>query len=92
MITFFDKNEINNHLSKIKLLHFGVSITAILSYCIYLIHISIYEYFYKYLDGRIPFKVNVALMLMTVYSIALISYFLIERPIQRFAAKKWNNP
>ena len=92
MIPFFDKNEINNHLSKIKLLNFGVSITAILSYCIYLIHISIYEYFYKYLDGRIPFKINVALMLMTVYSIALISYFLIERPIQRFAAKKWNNP
>jgi peptidoglycan/LPS O-acetylase OafA/YrhL len=86
LIPFFDKNEINNQLSKIKVLHFGVTITAILSYCIYLIHIPIYEYFYKYLDGKIPFKVNVALMLMTVYSIACISYFLIERPIQRWVS------
>ena len=87
LIPFFDKNEINNHLSKIKLLHFGVTITAILSYCIYLIHIPIYEYFYTYLDGKIPFKVNVALMLITVYSISSLSYVLIERPIQRLASK-----
>lgn len=87
LVPFFDKNEINNQLSKIKFLHFGVTITAILSYCIYLIHIPIYEYFYKYLDGKIPFKVNVALMLMTVYSIAYLSYFLIERPIQRWVSK-----
>ncbi len=87
MIPFFDKNEINNNLAKLKLVHFWVTLTAMLSYCIYLIHIPIYEYFYKYLDGKIPFKVNVTLMLMTVYSISLISYFLIERPFQQIASK-----
>jgi len=72
----------NKFLSNWKFIYFSTTITAILSYCIYLIHIPIYKYFYIHLDGRIPFKLNVFLMLITVYSIAIISYLAIERPMQ----------
>jgi peptidoglycan/LPS O-acetylase OafA/YrhL len=81
-IPFFNLHPVNEFLSKWKLIYFSVSITAILSYCIYLIHIPFYEYFYIHLDGKIPFKLNVFLMLITVYSISIISYLAIERPIQ----------
>jgi peptidoglycan/LPS O-acetylase OafA/YrhL len=82
IIPFFTIHPMNKFLSKWKFIYFSITITAILSYCIYLIHIPIYEYFYIHLDGRIPFKLNVFLMLITVYSIAIISYLAIERPIQ----------
>ncbi|MEY3499560.1 MAG: hypothetical protein RL308_1229 [Bacteroidota bacterium] len=82
IIPFFELHPINNFLAKRKLIYFGVTLTALLSYCIYLIHIPIYEYFYIHLDGRVPFKLNVALMLLTVYSTALISYLFFERPLQ----------
>jgi peptidoglycan/LPS O-acetylase OafA/YrhL len=81
IIPFFDRHPVNHFLSKIKIFYFGITLTAILSYCIYLIHMPIYEYFYIQLDGKIPFKLNVALMLLTIYSISLISYIAIEKPL-----------
>jgi len=88
IIPFFDNNSFINNLSKLKLIYVGIGITAMLSYCIYLIHIPMYEFFYKHLDGKIPFKVNVFLMLITTYAIALLSYVAFERPIQKLCRKK----
>ena len=85
---FFDSHKICVHLSKLKLINFGITLTAILSYCIYLIHIPIYEFFYKHLDGKIPFKLNSTLMLITIFIIAFISFIFIEKPIQRLLKKR----
>jgi peptidoglycan/LPS O-acetylase OafA/YrhL len=87
LIPFFDSNDFISSLRKFRFLFWGVTTTAIFSYCLYLIHLPFYKFFYIQFDGKIPFKLNVAMMLTVIYVVSFFSYFLIERPIIKWSKK-----
>ena len=81
IIPCFEINSKIECLGKIKPLRLGISLIAVLSYCIYLIHMPIYLYIFKHYDGLIHFKAIAAITLL-IFFISLTSYLFIEKPIK----------